>query len=93
MQINEVHFKKFSVEPKTIMASLPKYSKLYWPDDWTVVYVGDVVNADAVWGWSKEAASGSVELVHHPSGGIFVGFSDSTDAILFKLSYDVIGVV
>jgi hypothetical protein len=86
MLIDQVHFAKFSVDPQPLIDALPAYKPVAWGDDWEVACVPQG-NAHTIYEWAKEHIEGRIDLVQCHDGSVLVGFTDPTDAILFKISY------
>lgn len=87
MIFNEIHFRKFAVEPEGIIDTLPAYKPVAWDAGWEVVCVprGDT---QSIFEWAKERLEGKMDLTHCHDGSVLVAFTDPTDAILFKISYE-----
>ncbi len=86
MLFNQVNFRKFSLNVEEIIDTLPAYRPIYWPEDWEIVCVPHG-NEYLILEWGKERLAGQMNLVGCHNGDVLVAFSDPTDAILFKISY------
>jgi hypothetical protein len=86
MLFDQVHFRKFVVEAQPLIDTLPAYKPVAWGADWEVVCVpqGD---AHSIYEWAKEQLVGRIDISICHEGSALVAFTDPTDAILFKISY------
>ena len=86
MLFDQVHFRKFTVDTQAVIDTLPAYKPVAWDDQWEVVCVpqGDT---HSIFEWAKERLEGKIDVTHCHDGSVLVAFTDPTDAILFKISY------
>lgn len=86
MIVKVAQFRKFSVDVKPVLDTLPAYKPNSWGGNWEIIQVKGT-NASAAYTWARENANGVIDVADTNKNSILIGFSDPTDAILFKLSY------
>lgn len=86
MIIAKSHFKKFVVDTEAIIGTLATHKPVAWGSDWEVVCIpkGDTT---AIYEWAKDRLEGRIDVTDCHNGDVLVAFTDATDAILFKISY------
>lgn len=94
MKYEVVKFAKFSVNPETILQTLPQY-KQPWPDHWSIVCVqrdyglASLTNTpNDIHAWIKENATGATDTYPLFNGDVLVAFEDKSDSLIFKISID-----
>ena len=94
MKRDKIQFSKYVFESEELFNSLPQYKSTVWPESWEVMVINRVHERDCIVidnqldEWIAAQAVGQVSYTPVPADMMLVGFEDSDDAMLFKISFD-----